>query len=363
MVEHQAQLVAATLTAERMADDLRRQLGVCISTGAAYVLALPVECCDEEALRQLQEAGGIQLVITGARARQLGLLPEGDLPQPPLCFDVSGLSLAQLAALALPEKTTQALTARDAAPADEVQTLAILLAKQAGMVPAVLTVSCTQVPAALSHWAVAEAGLLRLWARSPLVDVLPIAQANLPIQDAEHAVLHSFRSRYGSSVHLALVVGDVAKAAAPLVRVHSSCVTGDILGSLRCDCGDQLRLALETIRAEGAGVLIYLHQEGRGIGIGNKLRAYQLQEHGMDTYDANLSLGFEEDERDFSLAAAILKQLSISRIRLLTNNPGKITALKASGIVVEGRVPVVAPSGKHNHDYLKAKADKTGHLL
>jgi GTP cyclohydrolase II len=362
MVEHQAQLVAATLTAERMADDLRRQLGVCIEVGETCLLALPVECCDEDVLQQMQSAGSVQLVLTGARARQLGLLPEGNLPQPPLCFDVSGVSLAQLAALALPEKTTQS-PVRDVAPADEAQILAILLAKQAGMVPAVLTVSCKEIPVAFAHWAVTKISLLRLWARSPLVDVLPIAQANLPIQGAEQAVLHSFRSRYGSSVHLALVVGDVSKAQAPLVRVHSSCVTGDILGSLRCDCGDQLRLALDTIRAEGAGVLIYLHQEGRGIGIGNKLRAYQLQEHGMDTYDANLSLGFEEDERDFSLAAAILKQLSISRIRLLTNNPGKITALKASGIVVEGRVPVVALSGKHNHDYLKAKADKTGHLF
>jgi GTP cyclohydrolase II len=250
-----------------------------------------------------------------------------------------------------------------AAPANETEAMAILLAKQAGLLPAMLVVACKEVPAAFAHWITLDMHPLKLWARSPLVDVLPIAKAKLPVHGAEDATLHSFRSRYGSSVHLALVIGDIKNNATPLVRVHSSCVTGDILGSLRCDCGDQLRLALGTICAESSGVLIYLHQEGRGIGIGNKLRAYHLQEQGMDTYDANLALGFEEDERDFSIAAAILKQLGIARIRLLTNNPGKITALKGSGIVIDGRVPVAAPPGKHNHDYLKAKAEKTGHLF
>ncbi|MDE3037355.1 MAG: GTP cyclohydrolase II, partial [Pseudomonadota bacterium] len=199
------------------------------------------------------------------------------------------------------------------------------------------------------------------WANPPL-DIVPLAKAPLPIKGAEQATLTCFRTRWGTSTHLALIVGNPA-ADASLVRIHSSCVTGDILGSLRCDCGSQLQLALEQITQAGSGIFIYLHQEGRGIGIANKLRAYALQEKGLDTYEANLMLGFDEDERDFALAAGILKKLGVKKIRLMTNNPGKLKALEKAGITIAERVPLVAESGRHNHSYLEAKAKKSGHLF
>ena len=149
---------------------------------------------------------------------------------------------------------------------------------------------------------------------------------------------------------------------APLVRVHSSCVTGDLLGSLRCDCGSQLQLALSQMKEAGAGILLYLHQEGRGIGITSKLRAYALQERGLDTFAANEQLGFSEDERDFSIAGELLKALGHTRIRLLTNNPDKIDAFDVSGITITERLPLITPSNTHNHAYLEAKKIKRGHL-
>ncbi|NBX02968.1 MAG: GTP cyclohydrolase II [Alphaproteobacteria bacterium] len=353
MQENEAHIAHAILATERASDDLRRQLGVVLD----QQVALPMEWLDEASLAAFGKKA--YLLITPSRAKQFSL-PASDKP---LRISAKGLTLAQLRHIADPLAEKTALPTLETAPADEADIFVLLLTKQAALLPALLVEACDETPKIFAHFPNLSLSDLKLALRRPLVEVLPITGANLPIEGAEGAELKSFRTRFGTSVHLALVVGEPSSKTAPLVRVHSSCVTGDILGSLRCDCGDQLRLALEAIRADGNGVLIYLHQEGRGIGIGNKLRAYRLQECGMDTYDANLALGFEEDERDFSLAAAILKQLGIGKIRLLTNNPDKITALKASGIVVEERAPLAAPAGKHNHDYLRAKANKSGHLF
>ena len=359
MQETEANIVAATLASQRAMDDLRRQLGVFIEQESRLSAALPLEFADEAALLEFAKLEAFCLIISPSRAAQLGLARTDK----PLRIAAQNLTLAQIRHIADPLEAAVALPALEAAPADEAACYAIILAKHAALLPALLMANCAAAPEAFAHWQSISLELLKLSIRRPLVDMLPVAQARLPIEGAENTTLKSFRSRFGTSVHLALIVGEPSSEEAPLVRVHSSCVTGDILGSLRCDCGDQLHLALDAIRQHGSGVLLYLHQEGRGIGIANKLRAYRLQEAGMDTYDANLALGFEEDERDFSIAAAILKQLGISRIKLLTNNPSKITALKGSGIVVAERVGVAAPAGKHNHSYLKAKAEKTGHLF
>ena len=357
--ENKAEQMAATLSAERASDDLRRQLGVILDAEGALTAILPLESTGEAELAIFQELPGAGVVLSPARAGQLGLAKTEN----PIFIPAEGLSLAQLRALADPLAEKTALPALSPAPASEKAALALVLTKQAALLPALLIADIPAIPAQFAQWQVLAFSHLKLAIRQPLIDMLPVADAKLPIQAAENARLYAYRARFGSSVHLALVIGEPAKDEAALVRVHSSCVTGDILGSLRCDCGDQLRLALDIIAKAGSGVLLYLHQEGRGIGIANKLRAYKLQECGMDTYDANLALGFAEDERDFAIAAAILKQLGISRITLLTNNPAKITALKGSGIVVADRVAVVAPSGAHNHNYLKAKAEKTGHLF
>src|SRR6059036_1867011 len=161
---------------------------------------------------------------------------------------------------------------------------------------------------------------------------------------------------------LALVLGDVTKGV-PLVRIHSQCLTGEMLGSLRCDCGDQFEMAMRAIAEEGRGLLIYEHQEGRGIGLMAKLQAYALQDAGLDTVDANLALGFPADGRDFSLPAAILHELGVTRVRLLSNNPDKALALSGAGIEVVDRVPCEVVPTPHSIDYLRTKKERLGHAL
>ncbi len=163
--------------------------------------------------------------------------------------------------------------------------------------------------------------------------------------------------------HLALVLGDPARVPAPLVRVHSECLTGDVFGSLRCDCGSQLRRAMDLVAAEGAGIVIYLRQEGRGIGLAHKIHAYALQDGGLDTVEANVQLGFEPDQRDYCAAAQMLRDMGVDRVRLLTNNPAKVRGLALYGVEVEARLPLVIPSTPHNERYLQAKRAKMGHAL
>lgn len=163
--------------------------------------------------------------------------------------------------------------------------------------------------------------------------------------------------------HLALVMGDISGDEPVLVRVHSECFTGDVLGSLRCDCGPQLHTALKMIADEGRGVLLYMRQEGRGIGLLNKLRAYKLQDEGLDTVDANVALGFPPDMREYGTGAQILMDLGLKRIKLITNNPGKITGLEEYGIEIVERVPVLIPVNKFNEKYMSTKEHRMGHLL
>ncbi len=191
-------------------------------------------------------------------------------------------------------------------------------------------------------------------------EVRLLAAAKLPTPFAEFTV-RAFKSTDGKE-HLALTLGDL-KGEAPLVRVHSECLTGDALFSLRCDCGFQLRAALEKIAAEGRGVLLYLRQEGRGIGLGNKIRAYALQDSGVDTVDANHQLGFPADGRDYGLAVRLLRELGLCRIRLMTNNPAKLDALVRDGVEVVERVSLESGRNPHNAAYLDTKMTKMGHLI
>lgn len=172
-----------------------------------------------------------------------------------------------------------------------------------------------------------------------------------------------YTSNQDSKEHLALVMGDPSKAAAPLVRLHSECFTGDVIGSLRCDCGDQLDLAMQRVAEEGVGAILYLRQEGRGIGLLDKLRAYNLQDDGYDTVDANVVLGHEPDERDYSVGAQILRDLGINNVRLMTNNPEKIQALTRLGIGVAERIPLQPHAHPENTHYLLTKAHRMDHML
>jgi GTP cyclohydrolase II len=191
----------------------------------------------------------------------------------------------------------------------------------------------------------------------------PVSQARVPLAGAEDARIVAYRPSDGGIEHLAIVIGEPKQDAPVLVRLHSECFTGDLLGSLRCDCGDQLRGAIAAISEAGSGVLIYLAQEGRGIGLVNKLRAYQLQDDGLDTIDANEQLGFDADERVYLPAAQILRDMGFNHVRLLTNNPAKVEALAACGIEVVERVPHAFPATAHNKKYLATKATRSGPLF
>jgi len=238
--------------------------------------------------------------------------------------------------------------------------IAISLAKRAGLLPILAVIPDSN---ATRNWPeFAENELETALNAAP--KLLETARAKLPIAGAEDSELVSFRALGDDMVHLALIIGKPQnKEQIPLVRVHSSCVTGDLLGSLRCDCGDQLKLAISAIKSAGYGILLYLNQEGRGIGITNKIRSYALQEQGLDTYEANHELGFGSDERDFSIAKQILATLGINKIRLFSNNPHKVAELAKHGIEIVERVPLLATAHTHNLGYLTAKAEKAGHIL
>lgn len=190
-----------------------------------------------------------------------------------------------------------------------------------------------------------------------------VASARVPLEVSEAGRLHVFRPQDGGEEHYAVEIGRPDRAKPVLSRLHSACFTGDLMGSLKCDCGPQLRAALSVMGEQGSGVLLYLNQEGRGIGLANKMRAYSLQDQGFDTVEANHRLGFEDDERDFRIGAEILKQMGFSSVNLLTNNPAKVEMMEAMGIHVVERVPLKVGKNQHNQAYLATKAAKSGHLL
>lgn len=189
-----------------------------------------------------------------------------------------------------------------------------------------------------------------------------IAEADLPSKYG-HFRIHAYESKLDGKCHLAIMKGDVLGKKDVLVRVHSECLTGDALGSMRCDCGEQLATALKNIEAEGCGVVLYMRQEGRGIGLANKMRAYELQDQGKDTVEANVLLGFAPDERDYGIGAQILADLGLSSIRLMTNNPAKRAGLEGYGLSITERVPLVMPVNEYDKNYMKVKSAKMGHIL
>jgi GTP cyclohydrolase II len=227
------------------------------------------------------------------------------------------------------------------------------LARHAGLLPAFLVVSDVEAnavtPADIAAYA--DAGALQIAAR-----------ARLPVAAREDSEIIAFRSIADATDHIALVIG-TRDDTLPVVRLHSECLTGDVLGSLKCDCGPQLQEALHQISDARWGVLLYLRQEGRGIGLINKLRAYALQDQGFDTVDANTRLGFAVDARDFAVAANMLRLMTISSVRLLTNNPAKVAGLEDEGISVVERLPLQIAANAHNIGYLETKRDRTGHAL
>ncbi len=242
---------------------------------------------------------------------------------------------------------------------------AVALVKLARLLPAAIVAPLRAEAHALAEdWAlerVAAANVLA-YPLEMAARLTRVAEARVPLEGVPDARIVSFRGPDAGIEHLAILVGSPETAAAPLVRLHSECFTGDLLGSLRCDCGPQLRGALQRMAAEGHGVLLYLAQEGRGIGLANKLRAYAMQDRGLDTLDANRALGWGADERNFLAAATMLEELGITNVRLLTNNPAKVDALRAFGVAVRRESLLFAPNGV-NDGYLATKAARFGHLF
>ncbi len=341
--------ISQTLERARAVRELQLQVGFRLVDGKTPLgCVFPVEFLDDAEWAALTPYSP-QLIVSATRADILGVSANGGG-----MLDVGGMKYTDILALVTgtPDPTSPVRPLPTAPFAGSLVTLA----KQAGLLPALIWLP--GAPLMADGFALDIAALLS----QPPIEVIRGETVLLPIEGAEQSTLTSFRTRYDGGVHLALVIGTLPTATPPLVRVHSSCVTGDLLGSMRCDCGGQLQLALAQIKEAASGILLYLHQEGRGIGISSKLRAYALQERGMDTFAANRQLGFEEDERDFAIACAILSAMGQSHIRLLTNNPDKLKAFDHAGIRVTERLPLHVHSTPHSEAYLEAKKIKRGHL-
>jgi GTP cyclohydrolase II len=353
---------SSDLALARAVDDLRRGQMVRLLDGGQSLAVLAAELATTASLARLEAMGPSDLLLTQQRAATLRITNQRAaagarvvaVARAPWLDLVASLSAADPASdLAHPLKGPFPL--RDLGPLERAAEAALSLLKRAGLLPAAFAVAdAPHLPEVLE----AEASAILAWRRASRLAI--VSRARLPVAGAEQTQVIAFRPEDGGPEHLALVIGDPGPV--PLVRLHSACLTGDVLGSLKCDCGPQLRAAVDALAAQG-GILLYLQQEGRGIGLINKLRAYALQDQGFDTVDANLRLGFEAEERDFDLAAAMLARLSVPRIRLLTNNPAKIDALAAAGITVEDRVPLALPANPHNEAYLETKRTRQGHQL
>lgn len=341
----------------RAIDALRRGWPVRID-GIGF---LAVETADDEGLAAFDATRPADILISGDRAATLKLANQRDAVStgPVRIERVPWTDLGGATAIADPalDLATPLKGPFRTLPmeAPEPALAAIRLARLAGLLPAFfIGGDAGAAPVSLSSESVVEAS------RSPSLAIA--SRAKLPTRHSEGGEIVAFRSHEDGGEHVALLIGQPA-GGPPLVRIHSECLTGDVLGSLKCDCGPQLNDALAAITASGWGILLYLRQEGRGIGLINKLRAYALQDQGFDTVDANLRLGFGDDERDFGVAAAMLKALGQDEVRLLTNNPRKVAGLEQAGVRVTERVPLKSGANVHNQAYLDTKRLRSGHQL
>jgi GTP cyclohydrolase II len=351
---------------ERAIDAARRGWPVTVQDGSQALTVVPIELATDDRLVAL-EAGGppARLLLSGPRAQTLRIINQRAAAghQAVLLARMPWQDLPQLVAIADPVQDL-ALPFKGPFPVDplneleQAATAAIALLKAARLLPAALVITGVASDATT---VAAQDALTYEDDRAAALRI--VTRAQVPLVSAAQSQLVAFSSGDGGVEHLAIVIGDPPRDQPVLARVHSECFTGDLLGSLKCDCGPQLKGALDAIGAAGGGVLLYLAQEGRGIGLINKLRAYALQDQGFDTVDANLRLGFAVDERAFAPAAAMLRLLGFGAVRLMTNNPDKVAELAAHGITVAERVAHSFPANSHNALYLATKKLRTGHLL
>ena len=367
--------------AERGVFELRQGRALCITDRDAHACTLvaAVEGLDSGTLRLLRSLGApLRLVVTSHRGRVMGIHMGSDgngngdggadpsVPLPPEEAPTAILALATDRAPVL----SGARLSLGARPADAMESAGLTLTRFAHLLPAVVAVETdVDMPAVRRLRAdgtvldVSVEDVARAQAAAS-IEITAVAEAPVPLAVDEHARFLFFREGGGLLEHVAVLIRPRETWADPVpVRLHSACLTGDLFGSMRCDCGEQLRRSLEHFKNRGGGVLVYLAQEGRGIGLGNKIRAYTLQEDGLDTIDADGVLGFGADERRYEAAVAILHHLEIRRVELLTNNPQKVRAVQDAGIEVAARTPIYGGINRHNLRYVQAKVDRSGHWL
>jgi GTP cyclohydrolase II len=331
---------------------------VVVDSHSGSVAALPIDGITDArlaAFRQLCAPVQLHVVITASRARALGL----DATAPVGLAFADGANAATLMSL-VAEVHLRPPTDIVSAGANAVA--AIELAKIAHRLPALLVADVTTVAANMGPLMRVGAEAVLQFRRMAIDSLAVAAEADIPLNGALSTRFVIFRDAIGGS-STAVIVGEPDCSHPVPLRLHSACLTGDVFGSRRCDCGDQLRMSLSRLDDEGGGIILYLEQEGRGLGLANKMRAYKLQDDGLDTLDANTMLGFDDDEREYGVAVRMLQILGCTRVKLLTNNPAKLDWLTKAGIEVCGRIPLHGPVNADNRRYLTAKATRAGHKL
>ena len=354
----------------RLVSDLRLGLPIILYDAKTYFLTAAIETLYSEKLNKIMEIAKNQkfeIAITNRRAKVLNVRIYNE--------SVTRISIRErvsiqlLQAIADPSKDLdyplKGPFQSERNGKFNVASVSLSLCKKARLLPASILVNIPKsIRDELVSSQISESDIGDLKIKREETKFLPnLSSAQLPISGQQNISLSVFREVTDITEHYAIVFGNPKINQPALTRVHSACFTGDLLGSEKCDCGEQFSVSMSKMRNEGNGILLYLNQEGRGIGLANKMRAYHLQNIGFDTVDANHRLGFEDDERDLEIAAKILKSLGVSDIRLMTNNPKKIELLTDNGITVKERVPLIVSMNPNNENYLKTKAKKSGHLF
>ena len=355
---------------ERSLFDLRQGRPVYIvGPDRSGALVASVDGLEGTALKTLRGVGALRLTVTSHRAKSMGLSILVNDKTKGLSLCLNGEGPEQIFKLASASGVDG--TKHDAHPASDAEFAGLRLARLGRMLPAVVGASVNYVHSESIVDTLNRAGTLSVTTAQVYemvaetgVRITHISEGVVPLAHAAEARFVAFRETSGLLEHVAVLIGSESTWPDPVpVRIHSACLTGDLFGSLRCDCGEQLRGSLRLFQERGGGVLLYMSQEGRDIGLGNKLRAYALQEEGFDTVDADGTLGFGADERSYGAAVEMLKNLGIKRVELVTNNPEKVRAVKEAGIDVVERRPMYGTLNRHNLPYVRAKVRRAGHWL
>lgn len=345
----------ACVSVERAVQELRWGRPVILKDSSGSLVVAAAETLGGQEITNIATAFGEEagLILAEPRLRHMGVDAAG-----PMRLALSGLSSDDIEHLFITAGPVMPATPRQ--PAAALESAALDLVRTAYLIPAAVVMPAV---VALETLVSVKAAEIALFADRSMRDLRIVARAPVPLSDAAETEFVMFGSANSTRDQLAIVVGAPDPAEPVLTRLHSACLTGDLFGSLKCDCGDQLRLALRAINEAGSGLLLYLDQEGRGIGLRNKMRAYGLQAQGHDTLDADAILGYGPDERQYGIAGRMLDLLGFNRIVMLTNNPDKIHAIEETGVIVEGHRRLLGAVNPHNAVYLSTKATRAGHLL